>query len=86
MHTGRTRFADEKKKRLKSMCAEAKKVEELWDDQGAAFYYYDTVRNQSFHEPPKSGYKRRDELLVLATGEAVEDLSLIHISEPTRPY
>ena len=35
------------------MCAEAKKVEELWDDQGAAFYYYDTVRNQSFHEPPK---------------------------------
>ena len=55
------------------MCAEAKKVEELWDDQGAAFYYYDTVKNQSFHEPPRTGYKRRDELLVLATGEAVED-------------
>ena len=73
LHTGRTRFAEEKKKRLKSMCAEAKKVEELWDDQGAAFYYYDRSKNQSFHEPPKTGYKRRDELLVLATGEAVED-------------
>ena len=70
---GRQRFADEKKRRLKSMCAEAKKVEELWDDQGAAFYYYDHTKNQSFHEPPKTGYKRRDELLVLATGEAVED-------------
>ena len=30
---------DEKKKRLRSLCAEAKKVEELWDDQGAAFYW-----------------------------------------------
>ena len=68
----RTRFAEEKKKRLKSMCAEAKKVEELWDDQGAAFYYV-TREEPSFHEPPELSYKRRDELLVLATGEAVED-------------
>ena len=73
-HTGRTRFAEEKKKRLKSMCAEAKKVEELWDDQGAAFYYYDRVKNQSV--VPRTSEDRlqaRDELLVLATGEAVED-------------
>lgn len=71
--SGRVKFKAEKFKYHKVACASAKTHEELWDDQGAAFYYYDKKLNQSFHEPPNSGYLRRDGLLVLGNGTVSED-------------
>ncbi|CAN0391905.1 unnamed protein product, partial [Discosporangium mesarthrocarpum] len=61
------------RKRQERRINDARLWKETWSEDAEAWFYHNAATGEALWEPPRTGYTKHNEKLVLITGEVMED-------------